>query len=398
MSASTDETTQRYLAETICKDSLADNKITFITGPRQVGRTTLAKSLLDSPENYRSWDSDEFRKMWIRSPSESLKSVGPGPILLDEIHKDKKKWKNRVKGLYDMGLSGPLIVTGSARLDTFRKGSDSLMGRYIPYRIHPFSVGERKAPPKPKEIFFERSPAYPWNDLLNLSGFPEPLFKGNKERAIRWSRLRTDQMIDQDIRDEKAIQEIQAFKNLVSLLPERISGQFSINSIREDVGVAYATVRAWVSLLHDFYFCFSIKPFSRKIKRSLVSEPKLYFFDALRIPIGMTGQRHENAVALHLLKACHYWTDSAQGEFDLFYVKDKEKREVDFLVTKNRAPWLLMECKSNNKQPTKSLLYFKEQLKPEFTYQLVTDSHFHKEYAALGVTVISAEKFFASWV
>jgi predicted AAA+ superfamily ATPase len=390
--------TERYIAETIRKDSLADKKITFITGPRQVGKTTLAKTLLESSENYKSWDSEEFKKAWIRSPSESLKLVGPGPILLDEIHKDKKKWKNRIKGLYDTGLPGPLIVTGSARLDVFRKGSDSLMGRYIPYRVHPFSVGECKNPPGPHDVFEVHSSSYSWNDILNLSGFPEPLLGGIQEKAVRWSRLRTDQMIDQDIRDEKAIQDIQAFKNLVSLLPERTSGQLSLNSIREDVGVAYATARAWVGLLHDFYFCFSIKPFSRKVKRSLVSEPKMYFFDVLRIPNTRVGQRHENAVALHLLKACHFWTDSAQGEFDLFYVKDKEKREVDFLVTKDRAPWLLLECKSNNKQPTKSLLYFKEQLKPKFTYQLVTDLRFHKEYAALGVTVVSAEKFFKGWV
>jgi predicted AAA+ superfamily ATPase len=233
---------------------------------------------------------------------------------------------------------------------------------------------------------------------MKLSGFPDPLLKGSEQRAQRWSRLRLDSLINQDIRDEKAIQDIQAFRNLVSLLPEKISGTFSLNATKEDVGAAYATVRAWMVLLHDFYYCFSIKPYSKKIKRSLLAEPKVYLYDLLQISKTNPGQRRENLVALHLLKACHFWTDTAQGEFELHYLRDKEKREVDFLITNDRKPWMLIECKSNSKEISKSLIYFKNILQIEHVFQLVSDSKYHREYPALGIQVIGSEKFFSNWI
>jgi predicted AAA+ superfamily ATPase len=164
------------------------------------------------------------------------------------------------------------------------------------------------------------------------------------------------------------------------------------------VGAAYATVRAWMALLHDFYYCFSIKPYSKKIKRSLLAEPKVYLYDLLQISKTNPGQRRENLVALHLLKACHFWTDTAQGEFELHYLRDKEKREVDFLITNDRKPWMLIECKSNSKEISKSLIYFKNILQIEHVFQLVSDSKYHREYPALGIQVIGSEKFFSNWI
>ena len=177
---------ERYLTKTISYDALADVKMALISGPRQVGKTTLARTLLlDQQRNYFNWDDDDFKVAWSRHPLLALANRGPGPVVLDEIHKDRR-WKSRLKGVYDKsGADLPILVTGSAKLDIFRKGGDSLMGRYIPYRLAPFSVADSGEPIAPDEAFTRTKVNVPWADLTKLSGFPEPLFKGSEAKAKR---------------------------------------------------------------------------------------------------------------------------------------------------------------------------------------------------------------------
>jgi predicted AAA+ superfamily ATPase len=389
----------RYLKAAIEADAIAHGKMAFITGPRQVGKTTLAKSLLQSPENYFTWDDDTFQRRWARNQKEILQLKAPGPVVLDEVHKDKR-WKNKLKGVFDtMGAGEGLIITGSARLDIHRKGSDSLMGRYFPYRLHPFSVAESSRPSGPGHLFEGRGTVnHRWRDLMAYGGYPEPLLGANEDRALRWSRLRLERLVREDAQDVQGISDLNAFQVLANLLVPSAAQSLSINSLREDVGVAYATVRSWYHVLEALFYCFTIKPYSKSIKRALRAEPKLYLYDILRIPVESAGARRENLAALHLLKACHYWTDTAQGEFDLCFVKDKEKREVDFLVTKGGKPWMLVECKSNAKQPSPALLYFSQVLGTERNFQLVADEGYDRAFPALKTRVMGYEKFFAQFV
>lgn len=388
----------RYLKGVLTEDALNARKMAFISGPRQVGKTTLAKSLLQEPRNYLSWDQTEFRRAWVRSPEQALENVGKGPLILDEIHKDRK-WKTRLKGVYDThGDRLPIIVTGSAKLDVYRRGSDSLLGRYIPYRLHPFSVGETAAPPGPDQLFARRSNTFKWDDLLTLGGFPEPLLAGHKGKAERWSRLRLDRLAFEDTRDIKVLSDLNAFRILLDLIPEKVGSLFSFNSLREDVGVAYATVRDWVLLSEILYFGFFVRPYSKGLKRSLKAEPKLYLYDILQIPGSKRSARLENLTALHLLKACHYWTDSGQGLFELHFVRDKEKREVDFLITREKKPWMLVECKSNDTNPSPHLAHFSQALKPEFCFQLVDRIGFDREYRTQQIRILNYEDFFAGWL
>lgn len=386
----------RYLEAAIRADSLKKGKITLISGPRQVGKTTLSKALLNASENYFSYDQESFRRAWAKSPETALSQRTTGPVVLDEIHKDRM-WKRKLKGIYDENpQSGPYIVTGSARLDLFRRGSDSLLGRYLPYRLHPISVGEKSLPLKPEQLFqSDVNSSYRLKDLLHLGGFPEPFFAGNRDEALRWSRLRLDRLVQEDTRDLLLISDLNAFRVLVDLLPERVGSPLSINSLREDVGKAYATVRSWYHVLESLYFCFSIKPYHKRINRAIRSEPKMYLFDILRIPESSTGARLENMTALHLLKACHFWTDTASGEFSLHFVRDKSKREVDFLVTKEKQPWMLVECKSGLKWPSPALQYFAEVIKPEYCIQLVSSGPFDKQFAQFNIRVMDYEKFFS---
>lgn len=386
----------RYLSGLIVDDALALNKMAFISGPRQVGKTTLAKAFLRQPQNYYSWDDQDFRIAWSRSPKGALETRGPGPVVIDELHKDRR-WKNRLKGVFDLEVcSAGIIVTGSARLDLFRRGGDSLMGRYLPYRLHPFSVGENPSAKDPDAISSPHDIRFPPEDLMQLSGFPEPLLSGRPTHTKRWSRLRTERLLAEDVRDLRAVSDLAAMRVLFDLLPYRVGSLLSINTLQKDVGAAYATVRDWVSVFASLYQCFLVRPYSKRITRSLKAAPKLYLYDATRIPESNRGARVENLVALHLIKACHCWTDAAHGEFELYYLRDKEHREVDFLVTRDRKPWLLVECKSNNVTPSKHLSHFAAQLgNPPHQVQLVTRSGFERQFADSGQLVISWDRWLA---
>jgi hypothetical protein len=386
----------RYLARSLAEDALAKQKIAFVSGPRQVGKSTLARSLLTSDANYFLYDDGGFRRKWAKSPEDALASREPGPILLDEIHKDRK-WKTKLKGLYDKsGEKIPIIVTGRARLDLYRKGSDSLLGRYLPYRLHPFTVAETATPPSPAQILDHAQVSYPLADLLALGGFPEPLLGGKELEARRWSRLRIDRLVLEDSRDLLNISDANAFRTLIELLPERVGSLLSINSLYEDVGKAYATVRSWLQVLDALYFTFTIRPYAGKLSRTLKAEPKLYLFDILRIPAEYQGKRLENLTALHLLKACQFWTDTAQGDYDLRFVRTRDGWEVDFLVLADGKPWMLLECKTGAKEPSKQLRRFGEMLKPKYQVQLVFEKkRYRREYPACGVTVLDYESFFA---
>lgn len=392
------EQPERYLRNALIEDALAAGKMALVSGPRQVGKTTLARSLLESPQNYWNWDDPDFRRLWSRSPRNVMQLRGPGPVVLDEIHKDRR-WKTRLKGVYDTeGAGDGLIVTGSARLDLYRRGGDSLMGRYLPYRLHPFSVAESARPPQPAEVMHATTPHHRLRDLLALGGFPEPLLGGSQARARRWSRLRLERLLVEDVRDLRAVEDLAGLRVLADLLPERVGSPLSVNALREDVGAAYATVREWLIVFEALYHCFLVRPHSARVARAIRQAPKLYLFDVLQVPGEETGARLENLAALHLLKACHYWTDTAAGEFELRYLRDKEGHEVDFLVLRDGKPWMMVECKSGDTEPSPALERFRRQLGVTQAFQLVTRAGYDREYPALSLRVMSYERFLAGWV
>ncbi|MBF0361550.1 MAG: ATP-binding protein [Oligoflexia bacterium] len=405
----------RYLQHAIQNDALKSFKIAFISGPRQVGKTTLAKEILDEKSllsNYFNFDDDEFRKIWIKNPKLLLSNSYSSnennnsnkivdTIVFDEIHKERT-WKNKLKGLYDLyGAKTNFIVTGSARLDYFRKSGDSLQGRYFPYRLHPFTLVESsiyKSPPADdwQEYASNRSSITSIDDLLELGGFPEPLWGGSALKAKRWQRLYRERMIRDDLRDLQNIRELRTLENLILLLRDRAAGQLSYESLRQDLSCSADSVHRWIDLLEALYFCYTIRPYTNKIKNSLKKEPKIYLFDWAQAE--GAGARWENMIAGHLLKNVHAWTDLGDGEFELHYVRDKQKREVDFLVTKDRKPYLLLEVKSNNSHPTNSLIYFQNLLKPTFCIQLVKEKK-HEISSPLShpnISIMSAERFLSS--
>jgi predicted AAA+ superfamily ATPase len=334
----------------------------FISGPRQTGKTTLAKSYKPEFEQfvYKNWDETLFRRLWTKSPNSIqeeffLEKIKDRRLLiLDEIHKSKG-WKQKIKGVYDeLGDDLNIIVTGSARLNIFKKGGDSLMGRYLNFRLHPLSYGELTkskimTPDEWKNSLFKKSiknfNQEPLVKLFKLSGFPEPYFS-NSEKILRiWRRGRNEKIVKEDLRDLTRLPELSQVEMLASLLPTKVGSPLSVQSLREDLEVAHDTVSRWLKYLNELFYFFEIKPWSKSIPRSLKKEGKIYLYDWTEIE--GDGEKFENLVACHLLKACHYWMDTGEGDFELFYLRNKEKQEIDFVIIKNKKPWLCLEAKLN---------------------------------------------------
>ena len=377
----------RYLTPEILRLLTEERKMAFVAGPRQVGKTTLVRQLLEAAgqaHNYFNWDIESHRKAILRAPEgfwRATAAAGRPRIVLDEIHK-YPRWKRFLKGLYDAAAPGTeILVTGSGRLDVYQRGGDSLFGRYGLYRLHPFTVGELLAPDRacvlePKE-FWRRavdgapSPAGAQEALESverLSGFPEPLLSGSEFRLRRWRRARHHLVLREDLRDLTRIRDVGLVESLAALLPERVGSPLSLNALSEDLGVAFHTVQSWVTTLGRLYYLFELRPFAGRLARTLRREAKVYLFDPTEI--AEPGARFENVTALHLLKLCDAWNDWGYGDFELHYVRDREKREVDFLICDSRRPYALLEAKVSPQATGPGFRYFRERFKPAYAVQL----------------------------
>ncbi len=381
----------RYL-DLIRRTALAHGKMAFVTGPRQVGTTTLARQLdpvADEGAGFRyyTWDDSSFRRAWVRDAKALIpRPVGPRPLVIfDELHK-APRWKSTLKGVYDLrGADADIVVTGSARLDLFRRGGDSLLGRYFPFRLHPLSVGELSAtePADPDQLpgrLEARLAADPGvlDRLLAFGGFPEPFLAGDVAFRNLWRRTRGDRLVREDLRDITRAQEVALVEAAASLLPTRVGSPLSVQSLAEDVEVSHPTMRRWLSWFGQLYLTYTLPPYTRRVARAIRKRPKLYLWEWSEVE--GDGPRFENLVASHLLKAAHFWTDSGLGLFELCYVRDKEKREVDFLLLRDRSPWLLAECRLSDPTPSPSLLAFSAALAPVITLQIVAAPDVHERF------------------
>jgi uncharacterized protein len=370
---------QRYLYEALTELALERGKMAFLSGPRQVGKTTMAQSYKRDYDQfiYKNWDEASVKKNWSRDPDLLITDFDLSKInqkkllILDEIHK-AKGWKSKLKGIYDTKKElFNILVTGSAKLNVYKKGSDSLLGRYLHFRLHPFSIREVHGltPVLPDElekiIFVDRPKDYSFDfekiqHLYNFSGFPEPYLNSNKKIHILWKRGRKEKIMREDILDLSRIQEISKIEILCAILPEKIGTPLSVQSLREDLSVSHDTATRWLSYLKELYYFFDLSPYSKSISRSLKKEQKIYFYDWTECE--NDGEKFENFVASHLLKACHYWEDTGEGEFKLQYLRDKDKNEVDFLIVKNKKPWFTVECKLHQKSLDISHKKFQKQI------------------------------------
>jgi hypothetical protein len=374
----------KRIYEAVIDEHLAENRqMLFLVGPRQVGKTTTSLEVSEPYKHhfYFNWDIQSDRIKIVEGPNaiaemmqlDTLRKNIP-VVVFDELHK-YGKWKTFLKGFFDKySKRVHIIVTGSARLDIYKAGGDSLMGRYFPYRLHPLSVAEIVDPTlkkaeisNPKKISDEK-----FSNLLTFGGFPEPFLKQSLQFYTRWKRTRTQQLFEEDLRDLTKIQELGQIQILAEVLKQQVGKLTSYTELAKKVNVSIDTIRRWLEILKSFFYCYTLQPWSNNVTRSLLKEPKVYLWDwsCTTDP----GARAENFIASHLLKAVHFWTDRGWGEYGLYYLRDKEKREVDFLIAKDGKPWFLVEVKkSSNGSPSKSLFYFQEMLGVEFAVQVALE-------------------------
>lgn len=340
----------RYNFTNILED--LKEKMVFLSGPRQVGKTTIAKQIVPN-QAYLNWDIPEHRE-------QILKGIFPSnqPFwALDEIHK-YSKWRNTLKGLYDkFHGSTEILVTGSAKLDFYKRGGDSLQGRYFSHRLHPLSW---------KEIGAKASSD--WDQLFEMGGFPEPFFKGSSTYQKRWRREYRTRLIQEEIVSLEKLNDLGKLEQLVLFLPERVGSPLSLASIARDIEVSPKTVGSWVQILERLYSIFLVPPFHKKSVRSVKKEKKHYHWDWATVD--HPPARLENLVASHLLKYTHFLQDTQGEDINLYYYRDTDGREVDFVLADHKKAFFAVEVKWADEDVHKPLRYFKNKFPEVEAWQI----------------------------
>lgn len=354
-------------------------QMVFLSGPRQVGKTTIGE---DVATDYLSWDDDVVRRLVKQGQRAVVDAYGLAElregeriVAFDEIHK-YGPWKQFLKGFYDAYSRGvKVVVTGSARLDVYKRGGDSMMGRYFPYRMHPFSVAELLDVSLPGEGLIrapQRLADDEWEALLRFGGFPDPFVRRDVRFSRRWNALRFEQLTQSDVRDMTQIVELDQLSVLAEILNHRSGEQLVYRNLAVEVGVDEKTIKKWIKALKSLYFGFEVRPWFKNIENSLRKTAKWYMRDWSQIED--LGKRAETLVACHLLKAVEGWTDMGYGDFSLGYLRDKQKREVDFVVVKDGSPWFLVEVKSRDENMSSNLAHYQRLTGAKHAFQVVVDA------------------------
>lgn len=330
---------RRYLADRVRRD--LEKKMVFVAGPRQVGKTTMAKGLPGASRAYLNWDVTDDRDRILR------RQLPPGPLwIFDELHK-YRRWRNYLKGLFDGRPNGQrILVTGSGRLDLYRYGGDSLQGRYHMLRLHPFSAAELGLT-RPPEL----------QDLLRLGGFPEPYLGGSDTEARRWSREHRAILVREEVTSLERIDDLGHLELLLTRLPELVGSPLSINALREDLQVSHKTIDRWLKALERLYALFRLSPLGAPRIRAIKKAQKHYHFDWSAVPV--EAARFENLLACHLLKWVHFEQDTKGRDVELRYFRDVDRREVDFVVTERARPIMMVDAKWSEAPVDPSLRYLK---------------------------------------
>ena len=397
---------RKRVYEAIIREHLAENRqMVFLSGPRQCGKTTLAESI---GTDYLNWDDADVRSAIVAGQAETVRRYGLDRlssdtriVVFDELHK-YPRWKSYLKGFFDVhGRAMKIIATESAKMNVYKRGGDSMMGRYFPYRMHPLSVAELLDVSIPDEFLFRRPRPIcdaDWLALVEFGGFPEPFTRRNRRFSARWAALRMEQLMMEDVRTLTQVQELEQIRIAAELLANRSGEQLVYDSIARDVAVDPKTAKKWTGVLKYLYYGFEVRPWFRNVENSLRKTPKWYLRDWSRIDD--EGKRCETMAACHLLKAVEAWTDLGYGNFELHYLRDKQKREVDFLVSRDGRAWFIAEVKAADTHLSKGLEYYQRATGARHAFQVVFDESFVDAdcFARADPVVVPARTLFSQLV
>jgi len=377
------------------------SKMVFLSGPRQCGKTTLAKKLIQEIQGrYYNWDVIQDRKAILKNELDLDAKLW----VFDEIHKSKN-WRGFLKGAFDTyAQDHPILVTGSARLELYGRGGDSLQGRYYPHHLHPFTVSELSQlpfqsldeipllPNKPTAESFDAL-----SNLLTLGGFPEPFLSGSESQARRWRIAYDERLVREDISSLERLQELEKVELMLDRLGEVAGSVVSINSLREDLEISFDTAAKWLKILEKLFACFRISPFGPPKIKAVKKEQKLYLWDSAKL--ANQGARFENLIALHLIRLVD-WTRDVEGvKLELRYFRLRSGPEVDFILLRDKKPWLAIEVKKQEQSLAPSLAYFLERVSVPYAFQVHLEGQKEKKLARIGqceVRSVSAARFLAN--
>ena len=372
---------KRYLDALVLND--LSKKAVILTGPRQVGKTTLSQQLMEkfTHAQYLNWDVPADRKILQRQTW----NPKAGLLVVDEIHK-MRNWKSWLKGVIDgRSPEQALLVTGSARMDTFRQSGESLAGRYFSCRLHPISVKEWC-----EQEGVGASQAL--DHLLERGGFPEPCLAKSATEADRWRAQYFTDLIREDVLEFSRLHEINVMRLFIDVLRDRVGSPLSLASIARDLEVSPATLKTYLEILKALFIVFTIHPWHRNVGRAMLQMPKIYFFDTGLVR-GDQGVRLENAVAGMLLKQRDFLHDSRGVDAGLHYIRTKDGAEVDFVISENDSITQLIECKLSDSTPHKSLIRFAAQFSQAQALQIV--ANLRQEEVVHGVRITDAAQWLA---
>jgi predicted AAA+ superfamily ATPase len=348
----------RYLAKYILDDS--KKKMVFLTGPRQSGKTTLVLDLLKDLQGiYLNWDDQDHRRQILKRDWSDEETY----VALDEIHK-YSRWKNFLKGTYDTQKDKHrFIITGSAKLDIYKKGQDSMLGRFFSWRVHPLCLSELKH-------HFKNNDESNLDKLIKLGGFPEPFFEGREVYAKRWRKEKLKLVFRQDIQELESIKDISLLELFYQGITERVGSEIVVSNMARDLEIAPKTAKSWLNILEKTYAVFIVPPYGKGIAKAITKTPKVYLYDNGEV-FGDEGAKFKNLVGTHLYKRIQFLEDLYGDKYELNYLRDKNGHEVDFVIVKNNRPVCLIEVKLNETTRSKSLYYYKERLKVDHCLQLI---------------------------
>ena len=326
----------RYLEKYLRKD--LKEKILILTGPRQSGKTMLSKNLYASSVDYDYFNYFDVKDRFTLEKKEWNRDCKY--LVFDELH-IKKHWKRWLKALYETTELNPgIIVTGSARLETYRRSGDSLAGCFFSFRLHPLDLKEIHQMNK------KANPEHTLSRLLEVGGFPEPYFKGTKQFYNRWQKTHTEAILKEDMLELDKYRRISQMETLLELLKSCVGQTVQYERFSKILQCDGKTVKRMLDLLEGFYFIFKVSPYYKNISKSIRKQPKYYFYDIAQVQD--KGARFENLIACALLKNNHFKEDCYGETRKLYYLRNKDKKEIDFLLTKNNTPFQMIEAKWKN--------------------------------------------------
>lgn len=325
--------------------------------------------MLSNNFDYLNYDSAEHRIRFLEKSWDRAKQL----VIFDELHK-LKNWKAWLKGVYDTeGFPPSIIVTGSAKLDTYEKVGDSLAGRFFQFRLHPLDLKEIAMFLRPNKL------PESLDRLLDVGGFPEPYLEGNTRFYNQWKRSHLDIILKQDLIDLENVQQITSIETLIQLLKKRVGSPVSYSSLARDLECSDKTIKRWITILENMYVVFRVPPYHKNIARAILKSPKIYFYDTGQV-IGDFGTKLENLTACSLLKEIHYREDCYGEQRGLYYLRTKDKREIDFFITQDGHPSHMIEVKWNTATLSRNFSVFSKYFPDARKIQLVKELSEEKTY------------------